>query len=255
MIATFTPAVRTPYSFEDMAYAIEVGLQSLLGKKPSRETLSVAIAKCRLETGNGLACWNNNLGNVKRPPSEGGMYTAIELNEVIDGKVVWFSPRGRLDRKGGAVVAERFDAEPWHPQTRMAALANRVAAGHFYVDFVAKKKRYEKAWQALLSGNPELYARYLGEAGYYTAPIPEYTAGVVKLATQSLAKLNGKPHEEIVVKDRSNFYNQIVLDRFVAAESDRMRDEGANGGRALLDYEAHDTDPSELAPESGRGLS
>ncbi len=238
MLATYVAPERTIYSFDDLAYALEVGLASVLGAKPSRETLAVALAKCRLETGNGQFAWNHNLGNVKCPADRPGMYTAIELNEVIGGKVVWFAPQGKIAHKHGPVIAEANTVPPGHPQTRMCALENRVVAGHFYIDFVAGKKHYAKAWGALLAGNPEQYSRYLGEAGYYTAPIEAYTAGVMALYRQSLAKLQGQPHEEIVQPERAEWHNKLLLDDFVTSEAERIKDEVVGGsGRAMREHE------------------
>ncbi len=259
MLATYTSPVRTKYSFDDLAYSLEVGLASVLGVQPSRETLAVALAKCRLETGNGQFTWNHNLGNVKCPATMGGNYTCIELNEVIGGKVVWFAPQGRIATKNGPVIAEASTVPPGHPQTRMQALAGPTDAGFFYVDFVASKKRYAKAWGALLAGNPEQYSRFLGEAGYYTAPVESYTAGVMALYTQSLAKLQGRPHEEINQPERAEWHNKLLLDGFVNREVDALKDRLNEGsGHAMREHESieergHDTDPSELEPESEPG--
>lgn len=256
MIATFCEPVRTPYTFDELADILNDGLASVLGQQPSTATLSVALAKVRLETGNGQFTYNWNLGNCKCPDNEPGQFTAIELNEVLGGKVVWFSPHGRLSGKGGVVVAEPWDSEPWHPQTRMRALAGPTDAGFFYVDFVAGRKRYAKAWQALLAGNAEAYAVELGRSGYYTAPIPVYAAQVVKLAQQSKAKLEGRPHEQIHVPEKWEWHEleanvtalraEHVNDLFEMNQRDghsEMAEEEAD----TLPPEAPDTEPPEVA--------
>jgi hypothetical protein len=251
MLATYVPPVRTRYSFEDLAYSLEVGLAGVLGKQPSRETLAVALAKCRLETGNGQFAWNHNLGNVKCPATAGGNYTCIELNEVIKGKVEWFAPQGKIAHKNGIVIGEASTVPPGHPQTRMQALAGPTDAGFFYIDFVAGKTRYAKAWQALLAGNPEAYSRELAAAGYYTAPVEQYTKAVMALYVPSLAKLTGKPHEEVSQPERAEWHNKLLIDGFVRSEYERLLDgPSLGGGSALLEHERHDTDVSELAPES-----
>jgi len=242
MIATFTPPVLTPYSFDELADILNDGLASVLGKQPSDATLAVALAKVRLETGNGQFTFNHNLGNVKCPDNEPGQYTAIELNEVIGGKVAWFSPRGRIAGKGGPVIAEPWDAEPWHPQTRMRALAGPTDGAFFYIDFVAGRKRYAAAWQALLAGNAEAYSRELSRAGYYTAPVEVYTAQVVKLYQQSKAKLEGRPHEQIDVPSKWDWLDAQVAGLQAEHVHDLLEQNQRDAHQEML--EDSDTDPA-----------
>src|SRR6185369_205972 len=167
MIATFVPAMRTPYSIELLDQSLTDGLAAKLGKRPSIETRAVALAKVRLESGNGTACWRHNLGNVKAPASYIGNFTCITLNEVLGGKLVWFAPEGELTGSpgsGGKLKGEPIPVPDGHPQTRMVARANPTDAGYFYVDFIAGNLRYEKAFAALVAGNPEAYARELSAA-------------------------------------------------------------------------------------------
>lgn len=218
MIATFVPAKRTPYSIELLDQSLTDGLAAKIGKRPSIETRAVALAKVRLESGNGTACWNHNLGNVKSPDSYIGNFTCVTLNEVLGGRVVWFAPEGELTASpsgGGKLKGAPIPVPDGHPQTRMVARANPTDAGYFYIDFVAGSARYAKAFQALLAGNPEAYARELGAAGYYTAPIEQYTATVTKLFAESLARLRGEQAEIIDQPSKNDWHVEAVL----AAES------------------------------------
>lgn len=204
MIATWVPARLTPLTFDEASAALSAALRDALGAKPpSREALALACAKSALETWRWRSIWNSNFGNIKAGPQYAGNYCTIELNEVLrekgpDGKlrdvVVWFSPRGRLDRKGGKVVAEPYEDPPGHPQTRMRAYANRFDGAFSYVDFVATG-RYRAAWQKLLAGDAAGYVHALKLAGYFTAPEADYAKGVISMQREFLGKLEGKNPE------------------------------------------------------------
>lgn len=241
MLAAYAPAKLTPFTIEELDRVISNGMASVLGKRPSIETRAVALAKVRLESGNGRFAWNFNIGNVKCPDTAGGNFTCITLNEVIPKRgLVWFSPHGELSgdpKKGGVLVQEPVAVPDGHYQTRMRSLAGPTDGGFFYVDFIFSKPRYAKAGQALLAGNPEAYSRELSAAGYYTAPVEQYTATVMSLYRESLARLSKLPYETVEQPERSDWHNQLVLDGFVATEAARLLDEGPRAGRNLLDYE------------------
>lgn len=231
MIATFTPDQLTPLAFEQAAEAMRAALASVLTARPSTPVLALALAKNALETGRWKACHNFNLGNIKAGTSYVGMYTAFACNEVLteNGKpvVVWFSPRGRLDKKGGKVVAEAFDSEPWHPQTRFRAYANEYDGSFEYVDFVAGG-RYAAAWQSLLKGDAVGFVHNLKAKCYFTAPEADYLAGVQSIQREYLAKLSGiAPDQELVAHNTKN------VDRW-AALTIALHDG--------LDLQARDTD-------------
>jgi hypothetical protein len=199
MLATWVPARLTPFSFEDAAVAMRAALRHQLQAEPSRETLALALAKCALETGRWKSIWANNWGNVKAGVKYEGLYCCFELNEVLrekgpDGKprdvVVWFSPRGRLDRKGGKVVAEPFEDPPGHPQTRMRAYLTREDGAIAYVSFVSGG-RYADGWQLLLKGDAVGYVRAIKAKGYFTADEAKYRAGVVSMQREFIGKLSG----------------------------------------------------------------
>lgn len=190
MKATYVPAQLTPFSFEQAAEAMRAALRDKLEKDPTRETLALALAKSALETWRWRSIWCFNWGNIKAGEQYEGMYYTIELNEVLKGKVVWFSPRGRLDRKGGVVVAEPFSDPPGHPQTRMRAYANQFDGAFSYVHFVAGG-RYAAAFLRLLDGDALGYVHALKVAGYFTADEASYAKGVVSLQKEFIGKLSG----------------------------------------------------------------
>lgn len=207
MRATFTDDQLTPLTFQQAADSMRAALASVT-KVKSLDVLALALAKNALETGRWKSCHNFNLGNIKAGDSFVGMYTAFACNEVLteNGKrvVVWFSPRGRLDRKGGKVVAQPFDAEPWHPQCRFRAYANEYDGSFEYVDFVAGG-RYAAAWQSLLIGDAVGFVHNLKAKGYFTADEGEYLVGVRSMQKEFLTRLNGlAPDPALVAHNKSN---------------------------------------------------
>lgn len=193
MTATFTEDELTPFTFERSVEAIDWALTTQLSRPPSDEVKALALAKIYLETGRLQFCHKFNPGNIKAAPAYVGMYTAFACNEVLDGKLVWFSPKGRLDKKGGVEIAEFFSAEPWHPQARFRAYANEYDGIDQYVDFIATG-RYKVAWAKLLSGDVDGFVHELKMAKYFTADESLYKAGVEGLYKEILARLQKLPH-------------------------------------------------------------
>lgn len=245
MRAAYADPIVTRYTLDDLAYALRTGLTSVLGSRPRDEVVAVAMSKTRLEGGNGEHIWNNNIGNVKCPEEAPGNFTCILLNEVEKklgdpaARLYWYDPRGELvGGKGSALKYAPLDVPDGHPQTRMYSRANTTDGGYFYIDFIFNNKRYAKAGQALLAGNPEAYSRELHAAGYYTAPVEQYTATVLKLYGPSLAFLRGQHAEQPVVPERNEWYNQLLIDGYVDAAYQQLHDEGPHGARDALDDEA-----------------
>lgn len=247
MPGAYADPIVTRYTLEDMEYSLRVGLTSVLGKRPTDECIAVAMAKCRGETANGNAVWNHNLGNIKPGKSWAGNFTCILLNEVetkpergdTKPRVYWYDPRGELvGGKGSALREAPLPVPDGHVQTRMRSHANRVDAGYQYIDFIFANPRYAKARDAMLAGNPQAYAHELKVAGYYTAPEADYVKLVMALYTPSLAVVRKQHVEQPPVLERSEWHNQLVLDRYVDTEYERIRnDPGFGGARAALDYE------------------
>lgn len=239
MRAQYVAPVVTPYSLEQMEYAVRVGLTAAIGRRPSDQAIAVAMAKLRLESGNGQHVWNHNLGNVKCSPTAPGNYTCICLNEVIGGKLKWFAPEGELiGGRGSPLKNPPLEVPDGEPQTRMQSRAGMTDAGYFYADFIFSNKRYFAAGEALLAGNPEAYSRELSRAGYYTAPVEQYTATMMKLYAPSLALVQNRKMDQPAQPSRDEFYNQLLLDGFVEAEYAHLQDELNRGsGHAMRDYD------------------
>jgi hypothetical protein len=229
MTATYIEDLLTPMPFEDAAEAMTAALADQLKAQPSDEVKALALAKTALETGRWQSIHRSNWGNIKAGTSYVGMYTAFACNEVLGGKLVWFSPRGRLDAKGGNVVAEAFDGEPWHPQTRFRAYANRFDGAYEYVEFIATG-RYKVAWSRLLLGDVVGFVHTLKLAGYFTADEALYLKGVQGLYGEMLARVRGLPHEHLAPEiDHDAVWATIRGDQFAhvlnLANEDRGDDE------------------------------
>ena len=189
MKATFVEAVKTPLTFDDASVRMRQGIYVATGVEPSDRALALALAKTALETARWKSMWNWNWGNIKAGENFEGMYTCISLNEVLEGKTVWFAPSGRLDVKGGRVIAEAYKVPPGHPQTRMRAYANGFDGAQEYVTFLANG-RYRDAWARLLEGDPVGFVRELKAKGYFTADESSYRLGVVRVFEEFLRELD-----------------------------------------------------------------
>ena len=198
MLATWTHDKITQLSFDRAVPAMRYALTNALGSKPSDACLALALAKCALETGRWKSCHAWNWGNVKAGEKYAGMYCTFELNEVLAGKVVWFSPLGRLDGRGGKVIAEPFDDPPGHPQTRMRAHENEFAGADAYVDFMVNGSngRFKPAFERMKAGDAAGMVHLMAQAGYFTAPESDYERGVASINREFLGKLAGQSPDQ-----------------------------------------------------------
>lgn len=238
MRAVYVPDHLTPFTFEAAAEAMEAALADALKAKPSREVLALALAKTALETGRWKKIHCFNWGNIKAGETYEGMYTCFPLNEVINGRVVWFSPEGQhVGNLSSALVGPPMAVPPGHPQTRMRAYANQFDGAYSYVDFVSGG-RYASAWKLLLKGDAAGYVHALKVAGYFTADEATYAKGVISLQREFIGKLADLSHLDVEHAD-------VDDDAFTVAEdilrADRaffelaMVDDSAEKRRALRD--------------------
>jgi hypothetical protein len=163
MRAVYVEPVRTPMSFAEAAHAARWRLKIELGVEPSDEILALFLAKTALETGRWSAIWGGNWGNWKATEEWPDQFTCIVLNEVINGRLVWFAPEGQLSaapNKGGVIVGPRYPVPDGHPQTRMRAFANNYDGIDVYVGSMARG-RYREAWGYLLKGVVALQKEFL----------------------------------------------------------------------------------------------
>lgn len=259
MQAVYVTDVLTPFSFEDAAEAMEAALFDALKSKPSNEVLALALAKTALETGRWKKIHCYNWGNIKAGETYVGMYTCFPLNEVLGGKVVWFSPQGQ--HVGGLdtpLKGPPMAVPPGHPQTRMRAYANRFDGAYSYVDFVSGG-RYAAAWKLLLKGDALGYVHALKVAGYFTADEATYARSVLSLQQEFVRRLDGfddveeadVPDEAFTMAERIVLADRAFHDLAVTIDGDRrdaMREAGLTAEeRTRLGYDTEPAPP--LEPE------
>jgi len=246
-MADYVPDQLTPYPFDDAREGMSWALGNVLSRSPSLDTLALALSKSALETGRWRSIHRHNVGNTKCPietPAQD--YTVFGCNELLarGGKtvVVWFSQTSELASRNGAAVGQAYELPPGHPQCRFTAHANRYDGFDYYVNFLAGRTRYAKAFQALLAGNPEAFVRALAAAGYFTAPVEQYLATVMSLFREFRAKLQGAPHEETPLPESKwEWHNQLLLDGFVDAEYAKVQDElNLGAGHAQREWDKAD---------------
>lgn len=145
------PAKKTPVTPAEMYAALRSAWVAKFGAEPSRASLLVLLAQSGIETADWRSMWNYNVGNVKR--GKGQPWTMLPH--------VWEIIRG-----------ERVVFEPPHPQTHFRAFPDLEAGAAAYLDTMAG--RFAKSWEAVVSGDPEAFARALKAQHYYTAPVDAY---------------------------------------------------------------------------------
>lgn len=150
------PTTRTTFSTQDYAEAVRIADPSL-----TREQAGVLWAQYALETGRGKACWNANIGNVKATPAQ-----------VAAGVDYFMLPNTWEILHGRRVVFQPPDPQTWfrHFTTLGEAMAHHIV--------FLRDRRYKPAWPAVLSGDPETFARELKRLGYYTASADVYATAM-----------------------------------------------------------------------------
>ena len=150
-------------SREEVFYAFKTGVKEGLGLELSFESLIVLLAHSALETGHwkrGLHNWN--FGNVKAYPNrlkEGEYFTMFRCSEILNGKEIFFDPP--------------------HLQTHFRAFTSKEEGVKHHLSFLLKK--YTKAWEKALVGDPAGYSHELKKGGYYTANEASYTNTLVSV--------------------------------------------------------------------------
>lgn len=154
---------KTTHTIADYTRAVVAAWSRLYGSPPSEGTCGVLWAQYALETGRGVACWNNNIGNVKHVRGDG--YDYVELPntwEIIGGKKVVFQPPD--------------------PQTWFRVYESLADAMVDHLRFL--ERRYGNAWSSILSGDPAGFAHALKARGYYTAAESDYARGLASLVKE-----------------------------------------------------------------------
>ena len=183
---------RTTFSTQDYADAVYAADSSL-----TREQAGVLWAQYAIETGKGKFCWNCNIGNVK--------VTAGQVQAGTD----YFMLKGTWEIING----KREVFQPPHIQTWFRHFHSLADAMKHHLAFL--QRRFLKAWDSVLSGEPAEFAHRLKELKYYTGPESVYAssmgyfhaewmrvvdyAGVIELDTVGTLPMGGIIHGNHIV--------------------------------------------------------
>jgi hypothetical protein len=156
----------------EAAVALKAAWNSCFQADPSNDSLALLWAQSALETARWKAIHCYNYGNIKKRHAnpqfniedDGHDWCMYRCNELLNGKLCWFDPP--------------------HPQTHFRAYSTAEEGAKDYINFVANRSRYKKAWQEVMNGDPAAYSHELKVAGYYTASEDLYTRGVVALTNE-----------------------------------------------------------------------
>lgn len=189
----------------DIVKSLKSAWVTVLKTEPSINSLAVLFAQITLECGVNLKyCKNYNCGNIKSIPNDSRCWTSFRCSEVFNGKEQFFDPP--------------------NPICNFRAFKAPDEGFIDYIQFLAQRKNYAKAWQEVINGNPEAYAIELHNAHYYTAEVLIYTKGVVSIFDQFIKKYSNvdlsthvnspddKPIEHTLTPDEiSHIQGQIAL--------------------------------------------
>lgn len=183
---------RTSFSTQDYADAVNAADPSL-----TREQAGVLWAQYAIETGKGKFCWNCNIGNVK--------VTAGQVQAGTD----YFMLKGTWEIING----KRQVFDPPHIQTWFRHFHSLTDAMSHHLSFL--RRRFSKAWDSVLSGEPGEFAHRLKELKYYTGSESVYAssmgyfhaewmrvvdyAGVIELDTVGTLPMGGIIHGTHIV--------------------------------------------------------
>jgi len=167
--------VRTALDPEAVRKALTEAWILKFGTQPSSDSITVLLSQIAQETG-WRACWNYNLGNVKA--SKGQDYCELAG--------VW-----EIGKNG-----ERIEIPKGAPGSQFRAFATLELGVAAYLSILFKG--FASAWPAVLAGDPHEFAVLLRKAKYYTAPLEDYSRGLM-LHFEQLREPALRTKEQIVL--------------------------------------------------------
>ncbi len=166
MRATLLEDKLTPLTAQDMIRALREAFFQLTGNDPTDKTLAILTAQSALETGRWKSIHWFNVSNIKAGQDYEGFYTLYRCNELIGGKLVWFSPP--------------------HVQCRFRAYPDIVAGARDHLGLLSKRARFYPAWTAARGGDEERFVDALKQGGFFTADLAPYKRAVLSLTAEYL---------------------------------------------------------------------
>lgn len=165
----FMDSKKTPLTEEEATYYLNNAWKNIYNVYPSINSLALLWAQSAGETWRWKALRCYNWGNIKRRKNNNTLrWTSYEAGEnlTING------------------IYKHWMFYPYHDQTHFQAFDDALAGAEFYIRFLSQRKRYKKAWEEVIKGDPVAYCRELKKAGYFTAGLAHYTKGVVSLTNE-----------------------------------------------------------------------
>jgi hypothetical protein len=146
----------TPATPREVFEALQGAWPGVVGGVPTTRSLLVLLAQWGIETGDGRALHNWNLGNAKRVKDQ--PWTMLHhVWEILGGQKVYF--------------------EPPHPQTHFRAFASIQEGAEAYLHMM--HRRFARSWPEVIEGDPGGFAHALKGQHYYTADETQYAAALV----------------------------------------------------------------------------
>ena len=165
----FRDCVKTILTEEEATYYLKEAWKKVYNEYPSKNSLALLWAQSAGETGRWKLLRNYNWGNIKKRKNDTEqLWTSYDAGEnlTING------------------VYKHYMFYPYHPQTHFAAWDDALSGAEYYIRFLSQRKRYLRAWQEVIKGDPVAYCKELKAAGYFTAGLAHYTKGVVSLTNE-----------------------------------------------------------------------
>jgi len=231
----------TPTKFD---FAIEV---LKLWPELSKESVGVLWAHFAVETGEGIYCWNWNLGNYKEPGGD-NRRNYVSLRGVWEGfKITDLDGDGDIDEDDKHLLIHRLvNSGLWEIDP---SKDHAIAVGPGKVSLIAtkgNKATWFKAFESLEDGmdffmeskfigkfasafthvsfaNPELFGRKLGELKYYTAS-PDVYARSMRKKYDAWMKDDAYEKAEMELRETQKTINaayEMLIHETKADESER----------------------------------
>lgn len=146
---------KTPISRDEFARAIQEADPSL-----SKPSAGILYGQYALETGQGSACWNWNIGNVK-----------VKRSQAEAGRPFVMLPNTWEIENGVRKVYQ-----PPHEQTWFRAYDTLAEAMVEHLAFL--RRRYAAAWAYVLAGDPRAFVAALKRGQYFSGDEAKYASSV-----------------------------------------------------------------------------
>jgi len=194
----YVETIVTPLSEQLAAVCLQKAFSKIIGTAPKAISVAILWAQCALETGRFHKINNYNYGNIKK------------CHKPDDGKNFYMTATGEniWDVQNKVTKWQWF--VPDHIQTHFVSNNSAEEGAEHYVNFLAKRIRYAKAWAQVIAGDPNKYNHELKVANYYTADEIIYGKGVFSLTNyfmKNVDKLLAPLSDEITINQPTELFS------------------------------------------------